>query len=240
MKFFVDIDNTICTTIKSDYLNSQPIHERIIKANDLYNQGHTIVYWTARGSESGIDHSQLTIKQLNDWGCKYHEILFNKPAYDLYIDDKSRAVDAYWPLTHSKCECVNSIPYTSTQNVKTDSRKQQSFKVLKGWGYEIIFANNSKYCGKILHFNTGSKFSMHYHLIKEESWYVASGKFLFKWIDTTNATIIEEYLQIGDIVTNEIGQPHQIICMEEGDIFEVSTQHFDSDSYRVFKGDSQK
>ena len=43
----------------------------------------------------------------------------------------------------------------------------------------------------------------------------------------------------GDIITNEIGEPHQIICIEEGDIFEISTQHFDSDSYRVMKGDNQ-
>lgn len=46
-------------------------------------------------------------------------------------------------------------------------------------------------------------------------------------------------LNPGDTVTNEIGEPHQIICIEEGDIFEVSTHHVDSDSYRVMKGDSQ-
>ena len=46
-------------------------------------------------------------------------------------------------------------------------------------------------------------------------------------------------LEPGDVITNEIGEPHQVICIEEGDIFEVSTTHYDSDSYRVFKGDSQ-
>jgi hypothetical protein len=53
------------------------------------------------------------------------------------------------------------------------------------------------------------------------------------------ADIIEMVLNKGDTITNEIGEPHQIICEEEGDIFEVSTTHYDSDSYRVLKGDSQ-
>ena len=68
---------------------------------------------------------------------------------------------------------------------------------------------------------------------------MASGSFLFRWINTANADVVEESLSVGDTITNEVGEPHQIICLEEGDIFEVSTQHFDSDSYRVAKGDSQ-
>lgn len=89
MIYAVDIDNTICLTSGSDYYNSKPIQARIKKINLLYNSGHTIVYWTARGSKSGIDWKQLTKQQLNDWGCLYHSLLFNKPDYDLYIDDKS-------------------------------------------------------------------------------------------------------------------------------------------------------
>jgi hypothetical protein len=77
-------------------------------------------------------------------------------------------------------------------------------------------------------------------LLKKETWYVSSGKYIFKYIDTKTADIIELLLGIGDTITNKIGEPHQIICLEEGDIFEVSTTHYDSDSYRVFKGDSQK
>jgi mannose-6-phosphate isomerase-like protein (cupin superfamily) len=81
---------------------------------------------------------------------------------------------------------------------------------------------------------------MHFHIKKTETWYVSSGKFIFKWIDTKNADIKVEDLVSGDVITNEIGEPHQIICLEEGDIFEVSTKHYDEDSYRVMKGDSQK
>jgi mannose-6-phosphate isomerase-like protein (cupin superfamily) len=119
------------------------------------------------------------------------------------------------------------------------SKKNLPEIVIKGWGHEIVFVNNDLYCGKILHFNTGARFSMHYHMKKKETWYVCSGKFVFKYINTQNADIVELPLNVGESVTNEIGEPHQIICLEAGDIFEVSTTHHDSDSYRVMKGDSQ-
>ena len=111
--------------------------------------------------------------------------------------------------------------------------------VAKGWGHEIIFVNNDKYCGKILHFNQNAMFSMHYHLLKHETWYVQSGMFIFKYIDTLTADIHELELNVGDVIANNIGQPHQLICKEEGEIVEVSTTHYDKDSYRVMKGDSQ-
>lgn len=89
MIYYVDIDNTICLTINTDYKNSQPLYKRIDIINKLYDDGHTIVYWTARGSKSGLDWSELTLLQLDTWGCKRHDVVFKKPSYDLYIDDKS-------------------------------------------------------------------------------------------------------------------------------------------------------
>ena len=112
-------------------------------------------------------------------------------------------------------------------------------KVPKKWGYELIIDNNEKYCGKILHMNSGSKCSMHFHILKEETWYVQSGKFKFKWISTDNANSHEKDLKVGDIIKLKPGTPHQLFCIEEGDIFETSTQHFDEDSYRIEKGDNQ-
>ena len=117
--------------------------------------------------------------------------------------------------------------------------KHRAATVEKGWGSEIIIINNQQYCGKILRFKKDAKFSMHYHIKKTETWYVQSGKFILRKIDTAVADIVTEHLVPGDIVTNQIGEPHQLICIEEGDIFEVSTTHYDSDSYRVCKGDSQ-
>lgn len=110
--------------------------------------------------------------------------------------------------------------------------------VPKGWGHEVIFVNNEKYCGKILVFKEGCKFSMHYHMIKQETWYVQSGSFIFNWIDTENGVTNTMELFKGDSVTIPIGMPHQLHALTDGEIIEVSTQHFDSDSYRIYKGDS--
>lgn len=115
-----------------------------------------------------------------------------------------------------------------------------SCKVPKGWGEEIIICNNELYCGKILRFLAGAKFSMHYHMIKDETWYVNFGEFMYRWIDTEDATVKEVILKKGDTVRQRPGQPHQLEAFTEGEIFEVSTQHFDTDSFRVWKGDSQK
>lgn len=93
MIYIVDIDKTICNTPfvenKNRYDLSTPYHERIKKVNDLYDDGHTIIYWTARGSGSGINQFQITHKQLIDWGVKFHELRLGKPSYDVWIDDKA-------------------------------------------------------------------------------------------------------------------------------------------------------
>lgn len=89
MIYYVDIDNTICKTSGGDYQNSIPYHERISIINSLYDNGNTVIYWTARGGNSGIDWKDFTISQLKTWGCKYTDIKFGKPSYDIFIEDKS-------------------------------------------------------------------------------------------------------------------------------------------------------
>jgi quercetin dioxygenase-like cupin family protein len=110
----------------------------------------------------------------------------------------------------------------------------------KGWGHEIVFENNELYCGKLLCFKKGAKFSMHYHMIKDETWYVQEGEFIYRWINTVTAEVNEQRLREGDTVRQLPGQPHQLEAVTDGIIFEVSTQHIESDSYRVWKGDSQQ
>ena len=89
MKIFVDIDNTITITNGNDYINSEPLQDKIKIINDLYDNGHHITYWTARGSASGVNYYDLTKKQLDDWGVKYHNFMVDKPSYDIFIDDKT-------------------------------------------------------------------------------------------------------------------------------------------------------
>lgn len=116
---------------------------------------------------------------------------------------------------------------------------RQTGFVDKGWGHELIWATNDKYCGKLMHFNTGSKFSMHFHAEKDETWFVLSGEFLVEYIDTKDAKVYTKMLEKNSVWRNEPLLPHRIICLTEGDIIEVSTPDSVEDNYRVMPGDSQ-
>ena len=113
-------------------------------------------------------------------------------------------------------------------------------EVQKGWGKEIWLANNNKYCGKILKFNAGSKFSMHYHVDKEETFYILDGHLKLKYFYLSNAEEKIQDLYSGDVVDIPQFNPHKIEAIKESTIIEISTHHEDSDSYRIEKGDSQK
>lgn len=90
MIIYVDIDETICISPEDrDYSNAIPIRKNIKKINNLYDNGDRIVYWTARGTGSGVDWREVTESQFQRWGVKYHELRFGKPIYDLFIDDKN-------------------------------------------------------------------------------------------------------------------------------------------------------
>jgi hypothetical protein len=94
MIIYVDIDGTICYNKNSDYYNSKPRQEQIDKINKLHDEGHEIVYWTARGGTSGKIWTAFTRIQLENWGCKYTRIeQQKKPSYDLFIDDKSKRIE---------------------------------------------------------------------------------------------------------------------------------------------------
>lgn len=96
MKYMVDIDNTICVTQGNDYQNSKPMLDRIAKINELYDAGHEVHYWTARGGTTGFDLSLLMLKQLQDWGAKYTTANIGKPVYDVWIDDKAFNSEEYF------------------------------------------------------------------------------------------------------------------------------------------------
>jgi mannose-6-phosphate isomerase-like protein (cupin superfamily) len=112
--------------------------------------------------------------------------------------------------------------------------------VEKGWGSEFIWTTNDKYCGKMMNFNPGAKFSMHFHKDKDETWHVISGKFIVRYIDTKDASIHEKELNVYDTWHNPPCMPHQLICIDAGTIVEVSTPDSVEDNYRVMPGDSQK
>lgn len=99
MIIYVDIDDTIChydNSLEKNYNNAIPYLERIEKINKLYDEGNTIIYWTARGTVTQINWFNVTLTQLNKWNCKFHELRMGKPAYDLFIDDKNINSESYF------------------------------------------------------------------------------------------------------------------------------------------------
>ena len=100
MKIRVDIDETICfyegemeLDGQKDYSTARPSYLNIIKINNLYDEGHEIIYWTARGRRTGIDWYDFTRKQLESWGAQFHGLECNKPYYDLFIEDRSKRIE---------------------------------------------------------------------------------------------------------------------------------------------------
>lgn len=87
---YVDLDGTLCETEGLDYSESIPKFDKINIINSWYDDGHTIVIYTARGSGTGLPWRDVTEKQLEEWGVKYHSLsVGEKPVWDMLIDDKA-------------------------------------------------------------------------------------------------------------------------------------------------------
>jgi quercetin dioxygenase-like cupin family protein len=110
--------------------------------------------------------------------------------------------------------------------------------VPKGWGFEKWIVNNEEYCGKLLYFVKGKKCSWHYHILKDETFYIQSGKILLLYGEEDELTSSDELiLEKGDRFHITRGMRHQMTALEDTELFEFSTQHFESDSIRIIKGD---
>ena len=110
--------------------------------------------------------------------------------------------------------------------------------VEKGWGWEKWIVNGSEYCGKLLFFENQKRCSWHYHKLKDEVFYLQSGLMIVKYSEQDNIEKSEQcVLNPGDNFHVYRGLRHQMIALQDSELFEFSTQHFDSDSYRIIKGD---
>ena len=97
MIYCFDIDGTVCETEGLDYKEARPIESVVDSINALYEDGHTILMYTARGMgtlKGDLEKVystwyEVTKNQLNKWGVKHHQLILGKPAADFYIDDKA-------------------------------------------------------------------------------------------------------------------------------------------------------
>jgi len=103
MIYCFDIDGTLCTKTDGVYEQAEPFFERIAFVNELYETGHIIKLFTARGSTTGKSWRHLTEQQLNDWKVRYHELIMGKPEADIFIDDKAFNADRWhWIIPRSQ------------------------------------------------------------------------------------------------------------------------------------------
>lgn len=108
----------------------------------------------------------------------------------------------------------------------------------KGWGWERWVVNNEEYCGKLLFFKANKRCSWHYHILKDEVFYLQSGLMVVKYSEEDDLENAEQViLNPGDNFHVYRGLRHQMVAIQDSELFEFSTQHFDSDSYRIKKGD---
>jgi len=82
-----------------------PFQDRIEFINNLYNNGHWIIYFTARGmgtsgenvSSANIKWYEFTQNQLLSWNAKYHTLIVGKPSADYYVDDRLISISEFFP-----------------------------------------------------------------------------------------------------------------------------------------------
>ena len=105
--YVVDVDGTVCNDTRGDYHSAKPIPHRIEYFNKLFDQGHEVHYWTARGGHSGINWSTVTRQQLDDWGAKYTTFATGKKPYDVLVDDRAFNADLFFSVLSKSKIFVN-------------------------------------------------------------------------------------------------------------------------------------
>ena len=97
----------------------------------------------------------------------------------------------------------------------------------KVWGAETWLCNTPLYCGKILHLKKDFRCSIHNHKLKTEHFHILSGRIL---MEVGGKKFI---MKLGDTVGISPGTNHRFTGITDADILEISTTHFEDDSYRI-------
>jgi mannose-6-phosphate isomerase-like protein (cupin superfamily) len=98
-------------------------------------------------------------------------------------------------------------------------------RVEKPWGYELIWAHTERYVGKVLHVNAGHRLSLQYHVKKDETIHLWSGRLTLVYDEGRG--MIERELQPGESYHIVPGTKHRMIAITDCDILEASTPELD-------------
>jgi mannose-6-phosphate isomerase-like protein (cupin superfamily) len=121
-------------------------------------------------------------------------------------------------------------------NLQTLGRQDRS------WGYEIVWASNEFYCGKILVFEkAGEKTTLKIHKSRKKSWFINAGRFKFTFTDVKKGNTIEATLEEGKTVDIAEMSPHSVEALQPNSmIFEVGTPDDLDDQFMLTPDDTQK
>lgn len=98
-------------------------------------------------------------------------------------------------------------------------------RVSKPWGHELIFAENERYAGKILHLEPGQSLSLQYHERKDETIYVLNGEVSLS-VDV-DGEMKEIRLAAGSAYRFRPGVRHRMRSEAACDLIEVSSPELD-------------
>ncbi len=98
-------------------------------------------------------------------------------------------------------------------------------RVDKPWGHELIWAETSRYVGKVLHINAGHSLSRQYHRVKDETLLIQSGEMDLEI--GPKDSIATRRMTSGDVFHVTPGTIHRMIAVTDVDLVEVSTPELD-------------
>jgi mannose-6-phosphate isomerase len=100
-------------------------------------------------------------------------------------------------------------------------------RVDKPWGWELVWAETDHYVGKVLFVKAGESLSLQFHRVKDEAWFVQSGRAKVELGDAGQAVLAEEVVTAPAYFRFAPGTVHRVTAVEDTTILEVSTPHLD-------------
>ena len=209
MIYYFNIDDTICESKNKDFTLAIPYKKRILEINELYNNGNIIIYWSSRNFNSNTNYFQLTLKQLNEWGCRFTELKMEKPIYDLSIDNKNVNSDNFFNSNLHE----NSHTYDYIIICYNSYIGNFIYNYLKSNHYSVYGINN---------------ISINYIeelIIKLKPKYIINTSIIFKPDDDSLSNVDKKKLLLNNVIEPinilNLCNKFDIICVlfEEGDFF---------------------
>jgi mannose-6-phosphate isomerase len=103
----------------------------------------------------------------------------------------------------------------------------QPERIEKPWGYELLWALTDRYCGKLIFVRAGQALSLQFHNVKDEAWYVQSGRAELELAAAGEGITESEIVGPGAAFHFRPGTVHRVTALEDTTILEVSTPEID-------------